>query len=194
MEDSEKKEYKVVFLGSSGVGKTSIIVRETQNAYDEFHENTIVDNINYTAYIDGSPVKINLWDTAGQEKYRNIVPLYYRGSSVACLVFSLAERSTFDDLDGWMKDIVNSTEAKPSLILVGGKKDLTRQIEVESEEAEEYAQKIGAKYIDTSAKTGENISELFSLIASLAITKNTSELNSVQIEVCGPTKNEDKCC
>ena len=130
---------------------------------------------------------MQIWDTAGQERFRSIIPSYIRNSTVAVLVYDITSQTSFSNLSKWKDSICNI--ANPALVIVGNKVDLEVGREISYEKAETYALSIGAKYIETSARTPININELFNLIAEIPVIslqtdekKNTEEDQSIKIE------------
>lgn len=155
--------FKIILIGNSGVGKSCIINRYMKQVFDENHKCTIgVDFLMKTIEIDNKTVKLQVWDTAGQEKYRSMSSSYYRGANVAFVVFDLTARASFDALPGWIETYYkNGPENQKNIILIGNKKDLVEQREVTQEEAELFSQTNNMIYFETSAKEGENIEYVF---------------------------------
>jgi len=159
-------KHKIIFVGDAGVGKTTIISRIMNNPYSEAYEPSIgVDFMAKTLKFKGQNVKLQIWDTAGQEKYKGLIPSYVRNSSIVFLVYDISVKASFDNIPKWItfiRSIENTT-----LILCGNKIDLTNR-EVKKEEGEAYAQKEGIAFYEVSAKTDENIHNMFySAVAEL---------------------------
>ena len=156
--------HKVVFLGDSFVGKTAIINQYIFSSCSEEHKTTIaIDFFTKNLVIDGQPVRLIIWDTAGQEKFNALIPSYIHNSSIAILVFDITSQQSFENIKKWHKTVVDS--ADPALFLVGNKIDLEDQREVEFNSAKKFAEEIGAKYVETSARTPINIDTLFNEVA-----------------------------
>jgi len=160
--------FKVVVAGNSGVGKTSLLNRYVEGFVPTGHFTTIGVDFkikNVTVYIDGNPkiVKLQLWDTAGQERFQSISSSYFRGSSGIILVFALNDLNSFNKLNTWidMAEEHNITNR----IIIGNKADLTEE-RIVSQEVISITLKDQATYLEASAKTGENVNELFSQLAT----------------------------
>jgi Ras-related protein Rab-6A len=159
---------KIIYVGDAGVGKTSILNRIMNNPFSEAYENSIgVDfmtkNINY----HGKAVKLQIWDSAGQEKYRGLIPSYIRNASIVFLVYDICSKKSFDNVPKWIT-FIKSIE-NTAIVLCGNKIDLENR-EVKKEEGEELARKEGIPFFEVSAKTDENIKNMFyNSIADLPI-------------------------
>ena len=159
---------KVVLVGDAKVGKSCIVRRIIENSYDEFSNPTI--GVAFQTKIisteHGETVKLQIWDTAGQEQYRSLAKMYFRNANIALLVFSLIAKATFLSLNEWVPQILaDSTETK--FIVIGNKCDLPNSHRVISrEEGMEFSHSINAiTYLETSAKNGSGIEELISAIS-----------------------------
>ncbi|OHT05433.1 small GTP-binding protein [Tritrichomonas foetus] len=158
-------EAKIVLLGDSNVGKTSIINRALTGAYDQHISPTL--GANYSTKIcktENSDIRLQIWDTAGEEKYRSLVPMFFRGAEAAILVYSIDDRKTFDDLHLFVK-ILDENSSDISKIVVGNKSDLSENREIEIEEGGKYADSIGASFIESSAKYGDNVDTIFETLS-----------------------------
>lgn len=159
--------YKMILVGDTNVGKTSLITKYKSGMDNDFIPNT-PNTIGCTQFvitkeINGIEVNASVWDTAGQEKYRALGPLYYRGSHACILVFDVTNEQSFKDLDEWRNIVQGSTSEDIIFYVVGSKTDLIPDFETqfERENAQEYAEKIGAKLLFTSSQDGSGIEELF---------------------------------
>jgi small GTP-binding protein len=148
---------KAVLIGDSAVGKTSIYRRLDTNTFDPQHIQTVGGS-----YIrlplelaDGTRTELGLWDTAGQEKYRGIVPLYFQNASIILLVFDVTDRTTFQNIDRWVELTRERADLNVHLILAGNKVDLAWQRAVTYDEAQDKAAAFNAAYIELSALTGD---------------------------------------
>ena len=151
--------HKIIFVGDAGVGKTTIIGRIMGNPYAEEYEPSIgVDFMSKSLRHNGQNVKLQIWDTAGQEKYKGLIPSYVRNSAIVFIVYDVSVKTSFDNIPKWItfiKSIENTT-----LVLCGNKIDLENR-EVKKEEGEELAKKEGMAFFEVSAKTEENIKNMF---------------------------------
>jgi Ras-related protein Rab-6A len=160
-----RAKYKLVFVGNSSVGKTSIISRFMYDHFDTNYDATIgIDFLAKTHTVDGKTVRLQLWDTAGQERFRSLIPSYIRDSSVAVVVYAVDNRNSFDKVDKWIEEVREERDDEVLLVLVGNKIDI-HQKQVSSHEGAEKARYYRAIFIETSAKTGTNVHELFDQIA-----------------------------
>ena len=151
--------HKIIFVGDAAVGKTTIISRIMENPYSEVYEPSIgVDFMSKNIKYKGQNVKLQMWDTAGQEKYKGLIPSYVRNSSIVFLVYDISVKSSFDNIPKWITFI--RTIENTTLVLCGNKIDLSNR-EVKTEEGEALAQKEGIQFFEVSAKTDENIKKMF---------------------------------
>lgn len=172
--------HKIIFIGNSNVGKTSIIERIIGNPFNDSVENSIgVDFCSKIVRYNNISTKLQIWDTAGSEKYKSLIPSYIRNSSIVFIVYDLSDKQSFDDVPGWVKFVKDLD--KPTLILCGNKLDLDKRV-VEKSDAEKLAEDENMKYFEVSAKTNENILEMFyAVIADLPIFDEADKENIVQI-------------
>ena len=205
MTDQNNKEtlLKIIILGSSQVGKTSILNRYFNNEFKENMLSTIgIDFKTKFFKFDGNKVKFNYIDTAGEEKFRAISVNYLKGTNGVILVFDLTNKETFDLIENWIKDIEQNNQSDIGKILFGNKSDILDSKQVSLEDAEHLADKLGCKYYEGSAKTGQNINEALDEIAKIAYDyyKNSDKRDSIRIssDVSNDNnKNEEKtqqCC
>ena len=149
---------KIIFVGDAATGKTSIINRIIDNPFNEIYEISIgIDFMSKNIRFRGQNTKIQIWDSAGQEKYKGLIPSYIRNSSLVFLVYDVSRKESFDNIINWINFVRNIE--KTIMVLCGNKIDLTR--EVEKSEGEELAKKEGLLFFECSAKTNENIKYMF---------------------------------
>jgi Ras-related protein Rab-1A len=162
---SPKYVFKVVVVGEGGVGKTSLILRYTQDRFLGEYITTIGTNFAVkTLNIDGQQIKLQLWDLGGQAQFMRIRSFYYPGARAAVVVYSTADRNTFEVVPKWAKEVRNICGDIP-LTLLGNKIDLDNERRVKKEEGVSRASQINAEFFETSAKTGELINAAFTSIA-----------------------------
>ena len=164
-------EFRLIFIGKNGVGKSCILGRMKDP--NKFHtDKTTTVGIDFditTVQVEGKIIKIKLWDTAGQERFRTIVRAYYRNVVGGFLVFDVKDRKSFDELSVWIEDAKEGAYPHElTFVLVGNKidEDVNKPRAVSQKEAKEFAQRFGMDYIETSAKTGQNIDKLLPFLAS----------------------------
>ena len=200
-------EYKIILLGDSGVGKTSIIKKFINNEFNEDIKCTIdIDSLYKSIKIDKNLyTKLKIYDTAGQEKYRSLIKKYYQGTDGIILVFDLKSENSFNKLKSWINEISENTE-KAQIILVGNKADLIER-KIDEDKAETFAKQRDMKYIETSAKEGTNILLLFEELALDINKKKQNDSSVVELEHVDTyvfrrreinkeikSKKESKCC
>ncbi|KAF8913727.1 P-loop containing nucleoside triphosphate hydrolase protein [Gymnopilus junonius] len=126
---------KIVIMGNSGVGKTSLLYRYTQNKFDP--KNTTSTSgaffVTKKVYVNGLKVRLQLWDTAGQERFRSMAPMYYRGANAALLLYDITNASTFEDIRGWLEELKKNCPPELIIYIVGSKADLYRHRQVTSD-------------------------------------------------------------
>ena len=151
--------HKIIFVGDAGVGKTTIISRIMGNPYNEIYEPSIgVDFMSKSIKYHGQNIKLQMWDTAGQEKYKGLIPSYVRNSSVVFVVYDISVKASFDNIPKWINFI--KTIENTTLVLCANKIDLENR-EVKKEDGEELAKKENISFFEVSAKTDENIKNMF---------------------------------
>lgn len=163
--EEEKITFRSVTIGDSSVGKTCIVNRFLQDKFNPAEPNTIGTLYeSFQDVRDGRALEIQIWDTAGQEQYRSLGPIYYRSSAAALVVFDISNRKSFDDIGVWVQEFRNVAGENTVVLLVGNKVDLEEKRVVSKEEAEEWAKKNSCIYCETSARNGEGIKPLFTLL------------------------------
>ncbi|KAJ1920090.1 GTP-binding protein of the rab/ypt [Tieghemiomyces parasiticus] len=159
--------FKLVLLGESAVGKSSLVVRFVKDQFDDYRESTIGAAF-FTQVVpvdDQTTVKFEIWDTAGQERYKSLAPMYYRNAQCAVVVFDITQEASFEKAKTWVKELQRQADPDIVIALVGNKNDLTSRRAVPAEEAQAYADEAGLLFQETSAKTGANVGDLFKAIA-----------------------------
>ena len=140
--------FKLILIGNSGVGKSCILQRYMKHTFEETYKCTIgVDFLMKSLLIKDKTVKLQLWDTAGQEKYKSMVSSYYRGANVALIVFDLTSHASFDALPIWIENYYKNGPEQKNIILIGNKKDLIEERQVTQEEAETFSETNNMMYL-----------------------------------------------
>jgi small GTP-binding protein len=159
--------FKFIIIGSSGVGKTAILKRLTEDSFSSDSQSTIGVEFDSTIVeVDGQSVKLQIWDTAGQERFRSIAKAYFRNAVGVILVFDICERKTFEDVNVWLNDVHSLCDPTAVVILIGNKSDLSANRSVTLAEAEQYAQHHQLTYLETSALSGANVRDAFLKVAT----------------------------
>ena len=159
-------QFKLVLLGDSAVGKSSLVLRFVRGQFFEYQESTIgAAFLTQTVPVNDTTVKFEIWDTAGQERYHSLAPMYYRGAAAAIVVYDITNRDSFNRAKAWVKELQRQGNPNIVIALAGNKADLTPKRKVEPDEAQSYADENGIFFMETSAKTAANVNELFVAIA-----------------------------
>ncbi|XP_004302911.1 PREDICTED: ras-related protein RHN1-like [Fragaria vesca subsp. vesca] len=157
---------KLVLLGDMGTGKTSLVLRFVKGQFFDHQEPTIgAAFFTQILSLSEATVKFDIWDTAGQERYHSLAPMYYRGAAAAVVVYDISSTDTFTRAKKWVQELQRQGNLNLVMALVANKSDLEAKREVDNEEGEQFAQDNGMFYMETSAKTSQNINELFHEIA-----------------------------
>ena len=167
--------YKILMLGESQVGKTSLLLKYTDDIFKINMLPTFGLDVRYK-YLqkDNNNIRLDLWDTAGQEKFRTMTQNYYKGSDGIILVYDISNESSFETLKNWMDDIKENSKNKIEVIIIGNKLDLKRQ--VEKKRLEQFAEEYKVPYFETSAKTGEGVEESFNKLID-NLSKKEKKIN-----------------
>lgn len=160
-------QFRLIIIGDSTVGKSSLLRQFTEGKYLEFSDPTVgVDFHAKVVKVDENPVKLQLWDTAGQERFRAITRSYYRNAVGGLLVYDITNKKSFENLNSWLSDASQSAEPhKLVFILVGHKADQDKNREVTKQEAMAFALDHDMSYVETSAKTMINVEHAFTVLA-----------------------------
>jgi len=187
--------FKYIIIGDSSVGKSCLLLQFADKRFKADHDTTIgVEFGSKNVQIKDKTLKLQIWDTAGQESFRSITRSYYRGSIGALLVYDVTRRETFEGLTKWLDETRNYANDKTLIILIGNKTDLGDKREVSTEEGERFAKENGIFFMETSAKTAFNVEaafhktaeEILGRIDSGAIDP-TNEVNGIKM---GPQATE----
>ena len=167
----EEEDYemmvKIILIGDSAVGKTNIMSKYLRDQFQENSKATVGVEFGSKLFkIDNHNIKAQIWDTAGQEKYKAITGAYYKGSKGAFVVYDITRKETFDATDRWINDLKISSDPKINIILIGNKSDLEDKRDVLKEQGEEKAKSFGCAFLETSAFNGDNIDKGFEMMIS----------------------------
>ena len=200
MDENISLTLKIIILGASEVGKTSILDRYFK---DEFRENRLstigVDFQTKYFKFDSKKIKVNYTDTAGQEKFRAISVNYLKAANGVILVFDITKEETFEALEEWLKYLKDNGKDDIQKILIGNKLDLEKNRKVTKEDAEDFAKSNGCKYFETSAKTGVNVNEALDEIARITYLSKTGKTEgdkekNIVLNKNSPDTKKKKCC
>lgn len=159
-------QFKLVLLGESAVGKSSLVLRFVKGQFHEYQETTIgAAFLTQTVCLDDTTVKFEIWDTAGQERYHSLAPMYYRGAQAAIVVYDITSAETFERAKTWVLELQKQASPNIVIALAGNKSDMVNKRAVEIQEAQAYADDNRLLFMETSAKTAMNVNEIFMAIA-----------------------------
>ena len=181
--------FKILLLGDSGVGKSSLLLRYTKHEFNVDMRSTIgVEFALKYLKIDNFQLKVQIWDTAGMERYRSITSAYYKGAKGVIIVYDICREKSFENVDKWIEDFKSKADEDAVILLIGNKNDLDDKREVNKEEAELKAQKNKFAFMETSAKDNNNVDKAFETLFK-EIVKNYKDKNGGDI---GEIKMKDE--
>ena len=201
--------FKIIVIGDAGVGKSNIIVQYTKNLFDSNIKPTLgVEFIMKKMTVNNRLVKLQIWDTAGQEKYRALAKNLYRNAFGVLICYDISKRKSFDSLRKWIEEARQYATENASIILVGNKKDLNDMREVSTEEGQSLAQESKCFFLETSAldNSDKMIEKVFLTIAEDILAKRSAEEDEskhaptgtkIDLSAAQPAKTDDKkkgCC
>lgn len=154
--------FKYIIIGDTGVGKSCLLLQFTDRRFTPIHDLTIgVEFGARVITVEDKQLKLQIWDTAGQESFRSITRSYYRGAAGALLVYDITRKETFDHILSWLQDARAHSNSDMSIILVGNKADLEHRREVSRESGQTFAKEHGLLFVETSAKNNLNVEHAF---------------------------------
>ena len=182
--------FKIVTLGESGIGKTSLINRFTYDTF-EIQSTTIDNSICYKHLdIENKIIKIQLWDICGSERFRRVIPNFYRNASGAVVAYDISDEWSFDQVKTWIEDVKAYSNTEINIVIVGTKCDrLDRK--VTEEEGKKLADELGVRYFETSAKTGYNVNEAYNFLIK-EIIDNIKNFEREKIDLKKDAKMDKK--
>ncbi|XP_051541359.1 ras-related protein Rab-35-like [Myxocyprinus asiaticus] len=191
--------FKLLIIGDSGVGKSSLLLRFADNTFSGSYITTIgVDFKIRTVEINGEKVKLQIWDTAGQERFRTITSTYYRGTHGVIVVYDVTSAESFVNVKRWLHEI-NQNCDEVCRILVGNKNDDPGSKVVETNDAQKFAEQMGIQLFETSAKENVNVEDMFNCITELVLKARKESVAKQQqqsevIKLNKSSKRKKKCC
>ena len=203
---SEEYEFifKVLLLGNSNVGKSSLFLRFVDDIWNDTFVPTIgVDFKIKTFDIDEKKIKMQIWDTAGQERFKNIIASYYRGAHGILLIYDVTDKDSFKNLSNWLIEIEKNASKNVLKVLIGNKTDLEDKRVITYNQGKEFADTYGLKFIETSAKKNLNVNEAFEtlgreLMQASEDKRITKQRQNKKISVAKAqdlnTEKKDGCC
>ncbi|CAH7682532.1 rab family protein [Phakopsora pachyrhizi] len=161
-------QFKLVLLGESAVGKSSLVLRFVQDDFQDYRESTIgAAFLTQTVKLnDSTTIKFEIWDTAGQERYKSLAPMYYRNANCAVVVYDITSSASLEKAKNWIRELQRQADAQIVIALAGNKSDLEERRQVSTEEAQKFAEEENLLFFETSAKDATNVTHIFSAIAN----------------------------
>ncbi|KAJ5070768.1 ras-related protein rabd2a-like [Anaeramoeba ignava] len=154
--------YKILLVGDSGAGKSCLVLRYCDETYTDSYISTIgVDFKTRTFELNGDTIKLQIWDTAGAERFRTIISSYYRGANGIMLIYDVTDQDSFDNIKTWIKDIQEKAPDDANIMLIGTKIDLVSKRVVDTETGKKLAEQLGYSFFETSSKENINVDEAF---------------------------------
>lgn len=187
--------FKLLLIGDSGVGKTCVLFRFSEDAYNSTFISTIgIDFKIRTIDLDGKKIKLQIWDTAGQERFRTITTAYYRGAMGIMLVYDITNEKSFENIRNWIRNIEEHASSDVEKMILGNKCDVNDRRQVSRERGAALASEYGVKFMETSAKASINVEEAFISLSRDIKTKldKKSDINSKSEKLKDPLKVEPK--
>ena len=155
--------FKIIVVGDSGVGKSCLTLKGIKNHYEECYSPTIgFEFFNFNIRINDKNIKLQIWDTCGQEAYRSLITSFYRNCSLAILAYSIDNENSFKNIENWLNEIKLQVNPETKIFLIATKSDLENERKIQKNTAKEFSKKHEFHFfIETSAKTGDNAQEVF---------------------------------
>ena len=193
--------FKVLLIGNSDVGKSSLILRYVDQIWNDVFVPTIgVDFKVKSLEIDKKTVKMQIWDTAGQERFRNVISSYFKGAHGILLIYDITNKESFKELENWLGEVERNASNQVLKILLGNKCDLDDKREITKDEGEAFAMRNGMQFMETSAKVNTNVNEAFEALAKIMVDssnkRNAIKFDKKAIKVDGGAdlNVKKKCC
>jgi small GTP-binding protein len=183
--------FKFIIVGNSAVGKSCLLLRFDEDRFQPIHDVTVGVTFSIKmVQIEGQDVKVQIWDTAGQEIFRSITRSYYRDSACAIIVYDITDRSSFDKVEDWIRDVRNLAPPDCQLVLFGNKLDLEAQRAIPAEQGQDLADRHGIYFFETSAATGQNVAQAFNECVTAVYTRAKSAGMQIGERRAAPARKE----
>lgn len=196
MSEAYELMFKILIIGDSGVGKSCILLRFTEDDFSINHVATIgVDFKSRVIPVQKKRVKLQIWDTAGQERFKTLAKTYYNGAMGVLIAYDCSQPRTFENIRSWLETIKLQASEHTAIVLIGNKYDLLDK-QVTDDEASSYAAELGIKFFPTSAKTGSGIKQAFEALADEIYTRKLYEVigNAGNKRLLNKSKKQRSCC
>ena len=177
---------KYIIIGDEEVGKSNLLSHYIDDRFTSEYQSTIgVEFRAKNVIIRNTTYRIQMWDTSGKENFRSITRAYYKNSVCALVVYDISSRDSFNNVSTWIEDCRNNSSEKIFMVLIGNKSDLADKRQVSTEEGRELAEKYEMKFYETSAKTGENVNDIFYNAVNEIAKKIDQNYYDIENEPCG---------
>ena len=202
MAASSATSVKLVLLGDSGVGKTSIATQYISGKAPQSVKPTIgAAFVTKSIVVDGQPIELLIWDTAGQEVYRGLAPMYYRSALIAIVVYDITRQQSYESVAYWINELKANADSRTIIVVCANKIDLEDQRAVDETTAQNFAEAHGALYAATSATTGSGIDRMFQMAVGKLLKDQAGESinqnrNGATVQLKQDQNNKEKggCC
>ncbi|XP_074640837.1 ras-related protein Rab-10-like [Tubulanus polymorphus] len=188
--------FKLLLIGDSGVGKTCLLFRFSDDAFNTTFISTIgIDFKIKTVELGGKKIKLQIWDTAGQERFHTITTSYYRGAMGIMLVYDITNDKTFDNISKWLRNIEEHANEDVEKMILGNKCDMDEKRRVPKERGTLIAREHNIPFLETSAKSNINVEKAFMDLAQAILNKTPGrDTNETTVNINRPDQSRSKCC
>ena len=200
--------FKMIVIGDAGVGKSCLTLKASKGNFDEAYAPTVgFEFLSFNVKIDSKVIKLQIWDTCGQEIYRTLISSFYRNASLAMMVYSIDSKESFNHIESWLKEVKLQSNPDIKVFLIGNKADLEDQREVQLNDAKQYKEENGIHYFcEASAKNGLNAQEIFIQAAKILYEEhlqyrsraNKTNINSdntpIPVKITNKSERKQGCC
>lgn len=187
------ESFKILIIGNSDVGKTSLIFRFADGSFSAQYVSTVgIDFKNKIIVSNDKQIQLQIWDTAGQERFRSITTAYYRGAAGFVIVYDITNEVSFKDVQEWVSLIESHSGPEAKRILVGNMSDKEKERKVTRERGQELADQLGAEFIETSAKDNSNVEKVFQLLVESILKGKAAEIPAAEVPAAEVPAAEEK--
>ena len=191
--------FKLIFIGDSGVGKSCLTTKAVKNNFEEYYQATVgFEFLTFNMKVNDKIIKLQIWDTCGQEIYRSLISNFYRNSSLAVLIYAIDNKESFNHAENWLNDLKSQANPDIRIFLVGNKADLEEDRKISKEEGEKYKEDQHLDlFMETSAKTGHNARNVLVEAAKILYKdylKFDESNNNDTMKIKKGKKETKKCC
>ena len=173
--------FKIILVGDSGVGKSCLSIKASRNYFEDFYSPTVgFEFLTFNVKVEDQNIKLQIWDTCGQEVYRSLISSFYRSASLAIIVYSIDSEESFSNIEKWLNDIKSQSNPNIKIFLIGNKADLEDKRQVTKESGENFFKQNKLSFFtETSAKTGFNVQNVFIEVAKVLYKEHEEIKNRI---------------